>query len=546
MRKWMAMAAFLLATGQGMTAVAQPRPGPRSEKKDPVTQPSGEVRPPAGPTTAPAAPATQAELVKASVTEHELKIEGNALKYKATAGTLAMKDEAGKSKADMFFVAYEKLGDEGGRPITFVFNGGPGAAAVWLHLGTAGPKRVDLTEIGEVPPPPHTVVDNPDTWLRFTDLVFIDPVGTGFSRPAQGEDPKQFFGVEQDIASMGDFIRLYTTRYQRWNSPKFLAGESYGTTRAAALSEYLMDRLGIGLNGIVFISTVLNFQTLDFGPETDLPYPLYLPSYTANAWYHKKLSPELQKDREAAVKESRDWALGEYAAALAKGDALSDAERTKVEEKLARLTGLPTDIVHRADMRIDLNLFRSTLLRDSRQLIGRFDGRITGYDPDAGSPSAEFDPSLPGYLTTYTSAFNTYVRQELKYESDLPYEVLTGRVRPWDYGPAGNGYLYVANRLRNAMIKDPYLKVMFASGYYDLATPFFATDYTVNHLSVGPTLRKNISQTYYDGGHMMYHNRADLKKLGSDIGHFMEQSLPKQGTRPVAGGAGEARGPRGG
>jgi carboxypeptidase C (cathepsin A) len=502
---------------------------------------SGPERTPA-PATAPSTnpsddkPAAKAEVKALSVTEHELTLDGKPLKYRATAGTMAMKDEAGKTKADVFFVAYEKLPaprNPGDRPITFVFNGGPGAAAVWLHLGALGPKRVSLTEVGEVPPPPNQVVDNEYTWLDSTDLVFIDPVGTGFSRPAQGEDPRQFFGVEQDLRSVGDFIRLFTTRYNRWASPKFLAGESYGTTRAAGLSEYLLDQLGIAVNGIVFVSSVLDFQTISFAPANDLPYPLYLPSYAAIAHHHKKLSPELQKqDLDAVLKEVERWALDDYHSALAKGHALSSEDRSAVEQKLAAYTGLPIDVIRKADLRIEPDIFRNTLLLDQRKMLGRYDARITGFDPDPLSRYSEYDPSYSSYHAAYASAFNDYVRRELKYESDLPYEVLTGRVRPWDFGQGGNGgWLTVANRLRNAMVKNPHLSVLFASGYYDLATPFFGTDYTVNHLELPEAQRKSITQTYYHGGHMMYHSRPDLKKLDQDIAAFIERTLAKRGTR---------------
>ncbi|HEY2585332.1 MAG TPA: hypothetical protein VGI81_06165, partial [Tepidisphaeraceae bacterium] len=290
-----------------------------------------------------------------SVTEGQVTVHGQPLRYKATAGTLALKDEAGKPLADMFFVAYQKQpasSDPSSRPITFVFNGGPGAAAVWLHLGVAGPRRIALNDVGGPPAPPYHLVDNDDTWLTATDLVFIDPVGTGFSRAAAGQKPEQFYGVEEDIRSVGQFIRLYTTRYQRWLSPKFLAGESYGTTRASALSQYLLDN-GISLNGIILISCVLNFQTISVGNGNDLPYVLYLPTYTALAWYHKKLPADLQADLTKALNESEGWALNGYMAALALGSQLPQADRETAVKKLARLTGLSENYVDRANLRVD-------------------------------------------------------------------------------------------------------------------------------------------------------------------------------------------------
>jgi carboxypeptidase C (cathepsin A) len=483
-----------------------------------------------------------------SVTEHELKIKGGSLKYRATAGTLNVKDEGGKAKADFFFVAYEKLEDvkpadkphdSGGgrfksvkpatarpdpatRPVTFVFNGGPGAASVWLHLGTAGPKRVELTDDGSAPPPPYRTVDNEFTWLDSTDLVFIDPVNTGFSRAAQGEDAKQFFGLEEDARAVANFIRLYTTRYERWGSPKFLAGESYGTTRAAKLSEVLLDAHGIALNGIVFISTVLDFQTIAFGAGNDLPYVTFLPTYTAIAGYHKRLAPDLQADAAKAQKESEAFAAGPYAGALVRGASLSADERADVIKQLARLTALAPELIDQADLRVDPTLFRKRLLGGGRQVIGRFDGRLVGFDADPLDRDTDFDPSLPQFLAAYSGAFNDYVRRGLGYQSDLNYEVLSGRVHPWNFGGGGwNGYPSVSRDLRSAMIKNPHLKVLFASGLYDLATPYMGKAYTVDHLDVGAPLRKNISMTFYPGGHMMYHCKPALEQLDQDVRRFI-------------------------
>jgi carboxypeptidase C (cathepsin A) len=464
-----------------------------------------------------------------SVTEHELKTaDGQALRYRATAGTMAMKDEAGKHKADLFFVAYEKfpVGEAPtARPITFVFNGGPGAAAVWLHVGTAGPKRLKLTDAGEVPPPPNVLVDNEYTWLTATDLVFIDPVNTGYSRPAPGEDPQQFFGVENDVRWVADFIRTYTTRYERWASPKFLAGESYGTTRSAMLSEHLLDRLGISLNGIILVSSVLDFSTLRPGEGNDIPYALFLPTYTATAGYHKKLPPELQKDVPAAIARAEQWALSEYVPAMAQGDALPPEKRATIARDLAAYTGLPVAVVEKSNLRIDPSLFRAALLEDAGRVVGRFDGRLSGYDPETLDRNPEFDPSLSAFLGAYSGAFNDYARRVLKFESDLNYEVLTDRVHPWNFGPAGNGHLYVADQLRGAMIKSPYLKVMIASGYHDLATPYFATRFTVNHMKLGPALRGNVSESLYEGGHMMYHRLESLRKLNGDVANFVRTTV---------------------
>ncbi|MGE5609671.1 MAG: S10 family peptidase [Bacillota bacterium] len=464
---------------------------------------------------------------KLSITEHQIQVDGQILRYKATAGYLPAKEESGKEKANFFFVAYEKQGDlPQKRPITFVFNGGPGAAAVWLHLGTAGPMRVRMgNDLGEPPAPPYQLVENAYTWLDVTDLVFIDPIGTGYSRPAPGEKGEQFYGVKEDVASVGEFIRLYTTQYERWLSPKFLAGESYGTTRAAALSQFLADRYGIALNGIMLISVVLDFQTIQAGGLNDLPYVLYLPSYTAVAWYHKRLPAALQQDLARTLNEVRQFTIEQYMPALAKGNSLPQEDRQKLVEKLARYTGLPASFIDKANLRVEPGQFRKQLLESQGRLVGRFDARITGYDLKPADDTAEYDPSLPGYLSAYTATINDYLRRELNYRSDLPYEVLTDRVQPWNFGRGGMGYLDVARDLRSAMVQNPHLKVLFAGGYFDLATPFFASDYTVNHLNVGPALRGNITQAYYTAGHMVYHELASLQKLKADVKAFINQAL---------------------
>ena len=491
----------------------------------PESQPASQ--PATQPANSPAAPGD-----KLTVTEHELTINGQPLKYRATAGTIGVKDEAGKPKADFFFIAYERLPRPENialRPITFCFNGGPGAAAVWLHLGAVGPQRLKLNDNGDPPTPPYGLSDNPSTWLRFTDLVFIDPVGTGFSRPAAGEKGEQFYGVQEDIHWVGDFIRLYTTRYERWLSPKFLAGESYGTTRAAGLSSYLVDEYGIGLNGIVLISSVLSFQTLQPGGVNDLPYVLYLPSYTAVAWYHKKLPPDLQAaDRSKTLEEVATWSRQTYLPALAAGAALPADQRRAVIEKLSRYTSLSPDFIDRAHLRIDPGTFENQLLVDQQKAIGRFDGRITGYNPNTISEWPSYDPSLSPYLAAYSGAFNDYVRRTLKYDSDLPYEVLSGKVNPWNFGRPGSGPLDVSGDLQEAMLKNPNLKVMFASGYYDLATPFQIASYTIDHFTLSPELRNNIEHTFYEGGHMLYHYKPSLQKLTSDVQDFMERAMPRE------------------
>jgi carboxypeptidase C (cathepsin A) len=462
---------------------------------------------------------------KIAVTNGQIKIAGADFKYQASAGFMPLKDDAGKLRANVFFTAYAKGGagekQDSKRPIMFLFNGGPGAASVWLHLGTAGPKRLDLKEDGTALPPPAKLVDNESTWLAESDLVFVDPVSTGFSR-AEGDRAKEFHGYREDIVAMGEFVRLYLTKYERWNSPKFLAGESYGTTRAAGLSDHLQESVGISVNGVILVSTVLDFAVLSPGNGNDVPYPLFLPTYTAAAWQHKKLSPDLQNaDLAKTLKEVETFATTDYTAALAKGDRLTDAERAVFVEKLSRYTGLSKAYVEQADLRIHPSRFQKELLRDQKKIIGRFDGRVTGFALDAVNDGAEYDPSLTPYRDGYTEAFNTYVRQTLNFETDLSYEVLTGKVNPWNWG-SERGYLYVGDNLRSAMTRNPHLKVLVAQGTYDFATPYFAADYQIAHLGIAKELRGNIKQTYYAGGHMMYHEKKSLEQLGKDVAEFVK------------------------
>ncbi len=392
-------------------------------------------------------------------TQHEIRLGGEVLKYRATAGTLTLKkDNDTKPTARMFYVAYSRLGvdDLAQRPVTFCYNGGPGSSSVWLHLGAFGPYRVLLKPDGQPYPPPGKLVPNEFTILGQTDLVFIDPVSTGFSRAVKGEDAKQFHGVQQDIASVGEFIRLYCTRFGRWKSPKFICGESYGTTRSAGLSHYLQDHLGMNLNGVLLISAVLNFQTLRFDEGNDLPYPLFLPSYTATAWYHKKLSSGLQQQSLADVlAEVEKFALGEYTLALMKGDRLSKSDHAAICRKLAHFTGLSEEYVERSRLRVEGLRFMKELLKGRDRTVGRYDSRLMGVDLDVIRDRPEYDPSYAAVQGAFTSAINTYLRTELRYETEMDYEILTGKVQPWDYGSAKNRYLNVAPDLRTAHDAQP-------------------------------------------------------------------------------------------
>jgi carboxypeptidase C (cathepsin A) len=463
-----------------------------------------------------------------STTRHTVTIGGNKLTYDATAGTLVLKDEDGKARASIFFTAYTKIDvkDPATRPVTFLFNGGPGSSSVWLHMGAFGPRRVVLSEDGKTVAPPYRLVDNEESLLDLSDLVFIDPVSTGYSRTAPGHDGKEFHGVTEDIETNSAFIRLYVSRFRRWDSPKFLAGESYGTTRCAGMAGYLQDHDGMNFNGVVLISVVLNFQTLRFEEGNDLPYILYLPGYTATAWYHKKLSSDLQKDLAKALTVAESFAQGPYTTALMKGNQLSAGERQQVTRLLAQYTGLTEDYVTRSNLRIEASRFRKELLRKEEKTLGRFDSRFQGSDLDNVGDVPEYDPSYAVVLGPFTALVNQYLRNDLKYETDIDYRILTNKVQPWNYGNAKNRFLNVAPTLRGAMTKNPNLRLFVANGRYDLATPYFATQYTLDHLGLTRELAKHVTTEHYPAGHMMYIEPGSLVKLKKDLARFYRDSVP--------------------
>ncbi len=483
----------------------------------------------------PQPPPPQDQLV---TTQHILTVNGLAIPYTVTTGTIVLKEETEKSgenegqaegekpKATIFFVAYTRddVADRSTRPITFSFNGGPGSSSVWLHLGVLGPKRVLLDDEGWTLPPPYRLVDNEATLLDVTDLVFIDPVSTGYSRPVPGEKAQEFHGFKKDVESVGDFIRLYTSRYQRWLSPKYLIGESYGTTRAGGLSGYLQERHGFYLNGIMLVSLVLAYQTLNAHPGNDLPYILFLPAYTATAWYHHRLPADLQQQPlRSVLQEVETFALGEYAQALLQGADLPAAQRAAVAGQLARYTGLSLAYVEYCALRLEIFRFVKELLRDEHRTVGRLDSRYRGIDRDAAGENFDFDPSYAAVQGAYTAAFNHYVRSDLQFESDLPYEILKGIYQKWSFKEFENQYVSVAETLRQAMSMNPHLKVHVANGLYDLATPYFAAAYTVNHLGLDPSLQANVSMSTYEAGHMMYVHRPSLLALKDSLSRVVTQ-----------------------
>lgn len=483
-------------------------------------------------TTRPAQPAD--DLV---TTEHTLQIKRRKLRYTAKAGRVVLRKEVlteGKfdghvAKAEVFLTSYTLDDTEPGtRPVTFAFNGGPGSSSVWLHLGLLGPRRVLAGDVGDPVPPPYGLVDNTETLLAHSDLVFIDPVSTGYSRAAEGEKPDEYHGFSGDLESVGEVIRLWTSRNERWMSPKFLAGESYGTLRAAALAEHLQTRYGMYLNGIMLISAVLDMGTLDFDGGNEVPYPLFLPTYAAIAHYHG-LHGERPLDE--VVREAEAFAERDYPWALARGARLTPEERTSIVERLASLTGLSADYVDRVDLRIEHIRFFTELLRDRRQVIGRLDARFTGWDADYGREHFSEDPSFSAIMGPYTAAFNHYVRADLGYANDLPYEVLSLNVHSsWSYKEFEGKHISVADKLSAAMRSNPHLQVHVAFGYTDGATPYYAAEHTLAHLRIPEALRGNVSRAYYSAGHMMYVHEPTRIQQSNDLARFVRNAV-EHGSR---------------
>jgi carboxypeptidase C (cathepsin A) len=453
---------------------------------------------------------------KSSVTHHSARIGGQQINYTATAATYVIKADDGTPKATFFFVAYTKEDspDASKRPLSFVYNGGPGSASSYTHMGL-GPKRIVLTDDGFGMPAPYSIVENNDSFLNATDMVFVDAISTGYSRPAPGENTAQFYGVLQDATYFSDFIYQYLTRNERWASPKFLIGESYGTTRSAQLSQVLQQRHQIYLNGVVLLSSV-GFGNWGADDRTIF----FLPTFIATAWYHHVLPPELQKLSITEVaQQARQFAHGEYAAALEKGDELPPAEYQKVVKDLARFTGLSPKYIEQTNLRVSPFRWFKELLRDKRLTLGRIDSRFTGMDADAAGERYEYDSSLASYDGSYVAMFQDYVRRELKWNTEM-YYTLSARVQPWDQGQPGQP----AEALRSAMTQQKYLKVLVLCGYYDVATPYNGIEQTVSHMGLEPSIRKNISFSYYEAGHMMYIEKKSREKLHKDVTAFINNT----------------------
>ncbi len=463
---------------------------------------------------------------KPVVTEGKVTIGGKEIAYEAKAGTLPILKPDGKPSAQVFYTAYTMKGvkDAAKRPVTFCFNGGPGSSSVWLHLGAFGPKRVDLPPDGLTPPkPPGGLVNNDFSLLDVTDLVFIDPVNTGFSRAEDPDKVSEFLGVQEDIQSVAEFMRLWVTREERWRSPKFVAGESYGGIRGGGLAQHLQQRHRMYLNGIIIVSGLLDYATLIPGPLNDTPYLVELPAMTATAHYHKKLPADLQADFGKAVAEARGFAFGEYASALLKGADLTKAEREAVAKKLARLTGLESRLIEEHELRIGAGLFREMLLRKEGLVLGAYDARVTGRDGDESENHPQMEPFMRVVGSIAAASMNAYLREELKFEKDLPYEVLAPQPN-WNHGK-GNSYTSVSGQLADAILQNPHLRVLAMVGWRDLVTPPDNMMLSVRQMRLPEELRGNIEFAEYESGHMMYTNRPDMIKMHADIQAFIANAL---------------------
>jgi carboxypeptidase C (cathepsin A) len=458
-----------------------------------------------------------------SRTSHTLVLDGEEIRYTATVGTAPIRLDDGKVAARMFFVAYTRDGEDAkSRPVSFLYNGGPGSASVWLHMGSFAPRIAQMAEEGFQPAPPFQLAENANSIIDVSDLVFVDAIDTGYSRVMPGIDNVQFHGQDGDIRAFGEFIAEYLDEYNRWPSPKFLIGESYGTIRSAGLSQELQSRHGIELNGIVLLSALLTYQTLSPAPNNDIAYAVQIQTFAATAWYHKKLPRDLQqKTVRQVVDEARSFAFGEYMTALTKGNALTDAERASMADKLARYTGLSQKFILQANLRVDSGRFRKELLRDRRLVVGRLDGRFTALDADAAGERQEFDPSSTALAGPYVAMFKDYLKNDLKWESALHYPT-SGNVRPWTY--VQNRYMDMTDTLRLTMAKNPFLKVFVVCGYYDMATYMGGAEFNLTHMAFDRQISDRVSFGYYEGGHMMYIRPSAHAALKKDVAAFIQSA----------------------
>lgn len=520
---------FTLLAGFAVAGQAQRPARPQQAQQPPAAQAAPPVPGDSGPRREAAPSAVPRE--ESSVTEHTIRIGGQTIAYRATAATILLKDDKGEPIGSLYYTAYTRndAGDPSRRPLAFIYNGGPGSASMWLHMGAFGPRRIVTTDAAPTPPPPYQLVDNVNSLIDVTDMVFIDPIGTGFSKPVGKGTGKDFWGLDEDAASLAQFVRLYVSRNGRWNSPKFLIGESYGTTRSAVLVNRLQSREGMDFNGVVLISSVLDFETLGFAPGHDISYELYLPSYAASAAFHH-LIPQ-PRDLPAFLDSVRQFAMGAYADALDKGSSLGAEERTAVVRRLVAYTGLSEDYWNRANLRVALRQWMAEANRAHGQNTGRLDARFTAPMMDLLTENGEGDPQSDAITGAYTAAINSYLRDELHFGGDERY--VSGGAVQWSWtrqpapgrgGGGGGGRMgspYVGSDLAQALVSNPSLRVEVENGYYDMATPFFATEYTMDHLGLPADLRSHITLKYYEAGHMMYLREPDLAALKANIARFI-------------------------
>jgi carboxypeptidase C (cathepsin A) len=513
-----ALLALILAASVPTAAIAQrapARPGARNAAADTSNIPTAASAP------APAQP-------ESVVTHHSITVGGQRIDYDARVGNIILRDTADQPIGSLFFTSYTRQGvkDASRRPITFAYNGGPGSSSIWVHMGAFGPRRVDIPDTTHAPPPPYHLVDNQYTILDKTDIVFIDPIGTGFSEPIGKGKGKDFWGVDQDARSLAQFISRYLSQNERWNSPRYLLGESYGTTRSAALVNYLQSRDNMDFNGVILMSAVLDFQTITFDPGNDEPYIMYLPSYAAVASYFNAL-PQKPANLTSFLDEVEHFATTDYATALLAGSRLSPATRDSILGQLVRYTGLSKEYLDRADLRVDPGEFEKELLREHGEVVGRLDARFTGPTGDLLAQRAEYDPQSAEISSAYTSLFNNYLHTELNFGKGKQY-VVSGRVQPWDWTHGQSrgwpGHTNVAVDLAQALQYNTHLQVLLNSGLYDLATPYYAAEYTMDHLGLPKDLQGHVQIAEYDAGHMMYVHPPSLAKLKANIASFIDRT----------------------
>ena len=458
---------------------------------------------------------------KTSVTRHTIRVGGQPIAYTATAGTLVLRDENEKAVASFFYVFYarDSVADLGKRPIVYSFNGGPGTASIWMHMGFTGPRRVVYDDKGFMVQPPFRLHDNEHSIIDVADIVYIDPAGTGFSKMAPGQDPHKFHGVADDIAAMADFIRVFTTRQSRWKSPKYLIGESYGTTRASGLAGYLQSQHQLYINGVILVS----MTNLGVERGVDVSYATTLPYMTATAWYHKRLPADLQgRPLKDVLAESERFAMRDYLVTLARGGLVPADERAAVARNVARLIGVSPEFVLAGNLRVEKSRFWKELMRDKALTVGRLDSRYTGIDRDSAGEVPEGDPAMWNWDGPFAGAIHTYFKDELKWETDDKYFVW-GNVRPWRQDPDTR----VGEMLRRAMTQNPFLQVLVLEGYYDGATDYYSAQHTMSHLDLSGALNKRIQFAFYESGHMMYLENGSLAKSKQDLVRFIQGSVPQ-------------------